>query len=252
MYEEERKIKILNQLNYETSVSVQELSNLLNVSSSTIRRDLTNMEKNGVIKRTHGGAMVVKDVADNLNYDSKKIKNYDLKIKIAQLAAKQIDDGDIISLNSSTITSLMPQFITAKNFTIITNSLNIATSLKTNEQCNLILLGGLYMKTAETIEGPMTVSQIKTMRYSKSFFGANGIDPTFGFSSASELESASKIATINQSTTSYFLCENTKFNRTSLHKICDLNKVTYLITDDEAKKEDIELYSTYLPILVAK
>lgn len=252
MFEEERQIQILNQLNKKSSMSVRQLSDILHVSPSTIRRDLTYMEKKGLIKRTHGGAMIMQSLSESLNYNSKKSSHYELKLKIAELAAQQIKDGDIVSLNSSTITSLMPQFITARNITIITNSLNIAQSLKNKEACELILLGGIYLNQAETIEGPMTVNQILTMKYNKSFIGANGIDIDFGFSSASELESASKMATIKQSTQTFFVCEHAKFDRSSLHKICSLNDANFLITDCHANPDTIEKYSKFISILIAK
>lgn len=252
MFEEERQIQIINSLYKNRTISVKEISKTLHVSPSTIRRDLKMLESKGLINRTHGGAMITEEVENNLNYSYKKTKNIELKLKIAKLAAQQIEDGDIISLNSSTITSLMPQFITAKDITIITNSINIIQSLKDKKSCNIIVLGGIYLNNAETIEGPTTVNQISSMKYNKSFIGANGIDINFGFSSASELESASKIATINQSSKTFFLCESTKFNRCALYKICSLNQAYALITDSSIDKNIYEDFSKHINIKIAQ
>ena len=194
MFEEERQIRIMNELTEHRSMSVADLARILNVSGSTIRRDLTSMEQNGLIRRTHGGAMVVEEVAENLSYDRRSSRDSELKEKIAAAAAGLIRDGETILLNSSSITSLMPRYMTARNLTVITNSIRIAQELKNRESWVLILLGGLYLKNAETIEGPTTVSQIQSMKYDKAFIGVNGVDRDFGLSTASELEAATKIA----------------------------------------------------------
>lgn len=251
MYEE-RKINILNKLNHDHITSVQDLSKLLNVSPATIRRDLATMEKSGLLSRTHGGAILNEEIADSLNYDQKRTKNYDLKIKIARFAAQMIQDGDVVSINSSTITSLMPQFIEAKNIIIVTNSINVAQGLKYHEDCNLILLGGTYMRKPESIEGATTVAQIKTMRFNKAFLGANGIDLSFGFSTASELEMSSKVAIIEQTKDVFFVCEHTKFDHCSVHHICDLSKVKALITDDQINIEKKKKYDTSIQIYMAR
>lgn len=248
---EERKINILNKLSLNHVTTVQELSDLLGVSPATVRRDLTAMEKSGLLIKTHGGAKLNEEVSDSLNYKKKQTSNYELKLKIAKKAAQLIEDGDIVSINSSTITSLMPRFITAKNITLVTNSLNIAYEMQNHENCNLIVLGGTYMSKAQTIEGATTVNQIKSMRYKKTFLGANGIDLTFGFSTASELEQASKIATIQQSNQTIFVCEHTKFDRCSLHKICNLEEAHTLITDSSVDKNTIDAYKSQINIILA-
>ena len=252
MFDKERHIQIINSLYKNHSISVNDIADKLHVSPSTIRRDLKELEKNGLVERTHGGAIIAQEVENNLNYNTKKTKNYDLKLKIAKMAAEEIKDGDIVLLNSSTITSLMPQFIKARNITVITNSINIIQNLKEKESCDVIVLGGIFLSNAETVEGPTTVNQILTMTYDKMFVGANGIDTNFGFSTASELESASKIAGINQSTETYFLCEHTKFNRCALYKICPLSSATYLITDNEVDQKIIDEYSKHLNIKIAE
>lgn len=250
MYEE-RKINILNKLSHNHITTVSELSNLLGVSPATVRRDLTTMENSGLLTKTHGGAILNEDVSDSLNYKKKQTKNYELKLKIAKKAAELINDGDIVSINSSTITSLMPQFITAQNITIVTNSLNIAYEMQSHDNCNLIILGGTYISKAQTIEGATTVNQIKNMRYKKAFLGANGIDLNFGFSTASELEQSSKIATMEQSDQTIFLCEHTKFNRCSLHKICNLKDAYTLITDSLVEEEVVEPYKVDINVILA-
>ena len=143
MFEEERQIRIMNELTEHRSMSVADLARILNVSGSTIRRDLTSMEQNGLIRRTHGGAMIVEEVAENLSYDRRSSRDSDLKEKIAAAAAGLIRDGETILLNSSSVTSLMPRYMTARNLTVITNSIRIAQELKTR-LCSIDGILGAY------------------------------------------------------------------------------------------------------------
>lgn len=232
MFEEERQIRIMNELSEHGSMTVAQLAQILQVSGSTIRRDLTGMEHKGLVKRTHGGAMIVEEVANSLSRDVRRARDADLKRKIARYAAGQIEDGDTVLLNSSSITEQMPGFLTARDITVITNSLYIARELSDRESCVLILLGGVYLKNAGTIEGPTTVNQLSGMKYDKVFIGVNGIDLEFGLSTASELEAATKIAALAQAKRSYCLCEHTKFGKTALYKLCALSAIDQVITDD--------------------
>lgn len=107
------------------------------------------------------------------------------------------------------------------------------------------------MRQPESVEGITTVNQIKSMRFKKAFLGANGIDIKFGFSTVSELEQASKIATIQQSEKTFFVCEHTKFNRCSLHKICDISKDITLITDCDVDEVIVDKYAQSINIIIS-
>ena len=252
MFEEERQIRIMNELSERRSVTVGELAAVLQVSGSTIRRDLTRMERKGLVKRTHGGAMVVVEVANSLSRSARRAKDSEIKGRIARHAAGLVADGETILLNSSSITERMPAFLTAKNITVITNSLYIARELSDREGCVLILLGGVYLKKAGTIEGPTTVNQIAGMRYDKVFIGVNGIDRQFGLSTASELEAATKIAALAQARESYCLCEHTKFEKTALYRLCPLEAVHCVITDAGLDPALLQAYREHTKVEIAR
>lgn len=252
MFEEERQIRIMNELTEQRTMLVGDLAAILGVSPSTVRRDLTSMEKKGLVKRTHGGAMIVEETDTNLSYVVRSSHNEKLKACIARCAAQQVKDGEVILLNSSSITSMMPRYLTAKNITVITNSLCIAQELQGRGSRVLILLGGMYLKNAQTIEGPTTVSQLMTMKYDKVFIGANGVDLEFGLSTASELEAATKIAAIGQAKESFCLCEHTKFEKTALYKLCPLEKIHCIITDAGLSDALRSAYAARTRLLIAR
>lgn len=252
MFEEERKIQILNILDREKSQTIAYLSNYFHVSPSTIRRDLTSMEEAGLIKRTHGGAILVEWLKEDMNFVQKKTKNYDLKNAIGKQAAGLVRDGEVIAINASTITTLMAEHLTAKNLTVVTNSLNILNVLREQSRYQIIVLGGIYMANAQTIEGLTTTDQIKQLNFNKTFLGANDVDLEFGISSAGELEAKSKIAMIHQSKEVFFLCEHTKFDRSSLFKISDLKDAAGVITDCQIESEVLVRYSGHANMIIAE
>ena len=252
MFEEERQIRIMNEMSEHRSMTVGELAAILRESGSTVRRALTRMEGKGLIRRTHGGAMVVEEVANSLSRNARRAKDGEIKGRIARCAAELVADGETILLNSSSITERMPAFLTAKNITVITNSLYIARELSEREACVLILLGGVYLKKVGTIEGPTTVGQITGMKYDKAFIGVNGIDRQFGLSTASELEAATKIAALAQARQSYCLCEHTKFEKTALYKLCPLENIHCVITDAGLDPELLRAYREHTQIKIAR
>lgn len=250
MNHKERQLKILNLLDEEKEVTVEELAETFSVSASTIRRELNDMNKLGLIIRTHGGALAQVNKNDEiLDHTKRKYHNYHEKMEIAKKAASYIKDNDFVFLHSSSITDLMPPFLKNKNISIATNSLNIAINLKDSESCQLILVGGNYFKYAEAIEGSMTVKQLRTMHFNKAFLGANGVDLHMGFSTMTEFELSSKVATVEVSDETFFLCEHQKFGRKSAFQIVPLESVDHIITDSKLPDETYKKYSTACHII---
>ena len=223
MFEEERKISILNKIQSDGKVSVSVLARKYNVSESTIRRDLTSLENSGFIKRTHGGAIL--QGAANKDYFYNEKKNFYLseKKEMARVAASLVRPGSTIFLGTSTTTNLM----------------NV---LSQHSDYNLVIIGGNYIKSARTIEGMTSLEQISKLHFTQAFLGANGIDLEFGLSTSSDIEANSKSAVMKNSSEVYYLCEPAKFNRISAYKISDLNQVTGIITDASL---DVDIRATY-------
>ena len=142
MFAEERHEIINNLLAEGGSVKVTELSEQLNVSEATIRRDLQEMEEKKLLKRTHGGAIRIEDTNFEPTFVDKKNKKHEEKVAIGKYAAKLINDGDTIIVDSGTTTLEIARNITAKNVTVITNSIDIAAELSNKEDIELIVTGG--------------------------------------------------------------------------------------------------------------
>jgi len=160
-------------------VEVNDLSETLDVSKVTIRKDLTHLEDRGILHRQHGYAVLNSE--DDLNY--RLAVNYDVKKRIAKEAAKEIEDDDTIMIESGSTCALLAEIIATerKNVTIITNSSFIASYIRKNEGVNLILLGGEYQKKSQVSIGPITEQVVSHFHVDKLFIGIDGIDKERGF-----------------------------------------------------------------------
>lgn len=143
MFAEERQQKILELLEKNSSTKVKELARMFDVSESTIRRDLQDMEEKGLLKRTHGGAVRIKKMIFEPTFKEKEDKSQKEKLIIAKTAASLIEDNDTIILDSGTTTLGIARCLEAKDITVITNSIDIASELSERDDIELVITGGL-------------------------------------------------------------------------------------------------------------
>ena len=173
MLGEERQQAILAAVEQRHSVSVQELMQLLDISESTIRRDLNALDKEGRLVKVHGGAMAiggsfhVKD--DAVEY--RKEINREEKIEIARYAAALIKDQDVVYMDAGTTTELMIDYITAKNVIFVTNSFAHAKHLSQKGYTTYIL-GGEFKPVTEAIVGEEAIISLDKYNFTKGFWGA--------------------------------------------------------------------------------
>ena len=250
MYDDERKMSILNTIQARGSVNVANLAKKYSVSESTIRRDLSSLEKSGFVKRTHGGAIPIESSLTEYDYNAKKTLHSKEKEIIAKKVANMIKNNSTIFLGTSTATNILSCYLTAKGLTIVTNSLDVANIISKRSDYNLIILGGNYINTARTIEGMTSINQIQQMHFNQAFLGANGIDVNFGISTTSDLEARSKFAVSQNSSEGYYLCDASKFDRISQYKVSNLSEITAIVTDPSISTDIKEKYDKHCNIII--
>lgn len=177
LFAEERQAQILKTLKAEHKVFVPALCELFDVSPVTIRNDLNYMQEKGLLKRTHGGAVLKSKIGYEENVAEKLSKNQRQKEKIAELAVSYVEDGDIIALDTGTTMLAFAKKLTEKkNLTIVTNDLNIAAYFDSNkEDITVILLGGVLRKKHGCTLGGMTLNGLEGLRVDKCFLATNGL-----------------------------------------------------------------------------
>lgn len=217
MLTQERHALILEKLEKESVVYVNDLVNLLDASESTIRRDLTYLNKAGLLKKVHGGATVL----DNKFLSTKDFKievrqeiNKEDKLAIAKFAASLIEDDDFVYIDSGTTTDLMIDFIEAKEATFVTNGIGHAKKL-IHKNFTTYILGGELKLTTEAIVGIEAINSLKKYNFTKGFFGTNGIHVESGLTTPDIREGMVKEEALKRSKTSYILADKAKFDEVS-------------------------------------
>ena len=232
MFAEERQERIFQIVNQRSSVRVSELSDELDISEVTIRRDLDELQRQKRIIRTHGGAMSTYSAGKGKTYSQHAAREVDLKQKIAKAAYDMIQDDDTILLdNSSTVNEVVKLIAHGdkKNLRIITTSLVAPSMLEHAENCTVQIVGGEVNFKYQSVEGSSACRFIRGIRVDKSFVGINGVDEQFGFSTPRYADADIKNDILHSAHCSIILADHTKLGKTFLAHVDAPN---YLITDE--------------------
>ncbi|ENY99703.1 hypothetical protein HMPREF1092_02839 [Clostridium thermobutyricum] len=236
----DRHSKILKLLTENKKVEVTKLSELLDVSQVTIRKDLINLENKGLIIREHGFATL--NSSDDIN--NRLAYNYEIKGRIAQIASELVNDGETIMIESGSCCALLALEIakTKKDITIITNSAFISEYIRKYPNIKIILLGGEYQKESQVMVGPITKSCVQNFFVDKLFIGTDGFSKNSGFTGKDYMRSETVRDMANQANNVIILTESTKFSQKGVVNLITIDLISSVITDENIPKE----YEDYL------
>lgn len=243
----ERCQYIISEIDKHGYIKLQDICHKLNVSESTVRRDLQQLETDGELVRVHGGAQSIQSLKVEANLEEKFSLNTPNKIAVAKAAANLIKPNNVIFLDAgSTTFAMIPYLKLVNNLTVVTNGVNHALSLSEND-IRTIVIGGQVKANTKAIVGADSIKSIKNLQFDLVFLGINSINNKFGFSTPDPEEAAVKLAAIHQSRQTYVLADKSKFNQVSFIKVADLNQAT--IITDKLPVTDSESYKTQTKIL---
>ncbi|MBE5734680.1 MAG: DeoR/GlpR transcriptional regulator [Clostridiales bacterium] len=241
----ERQEEILEILNRNKSATVEELASELYVSGATIRRDLRSMEKQGLIKRSHGGAMPFKSSAEESAFAIREQENTSAKRAMANLAVKLIKNGDSVFLDSSTTVGVtIPLFNNFNYLSVTTTGLRNALLLSQTNNIKIYIAGGLIQNHSNSITGTDTMDYISRIHADISLISCSGLDLVNGFTDASIEQAKLKQQMRKNSTKVAMLCDSTKFNKTFLCTDFHFDDIDYLITEKTPPIEYVEKIAT--------
>lgn len=235
MLTEERQAEIVRLVNSSGVVSVQDLVQYLDISESTVRRDLLALDQEGLLKRIHGGAKAVDCPAYEADMESLQEKysfHMLAKRRIAQYAAGLIQKSDFVYIDAGSTTEQMAEFLIDSEATFVTNSLPTAQKLGRNGVKVYILPGRVKEKT-EAIVGSEMRSMLTRYHFTKGFFGTNGISLSEGCTTPDEEEAACKHAAVKQCRQRYILADTSKFGLSSHITFASLEDVVILTTEPQ-------------------
>lgn len=242
MYPIERQQKIVEIVQTQHVVKHAELTEILDISMETLRRDIQVLVKQGIVEKFYGGIKEVKQPLTETIIEQRMVSQLDEKVAIARACAELIQEGDCIFLDSGSSTYQISKFIqNKKNLTVITNSLPIAMELL-HTSVEIILLGGKVRHSEKSILAYDFLLQYNLLNISKAFICTSGISLKNGLSDYSFEEVITRRNIINIAQTIYVVADHTKFERDVAVKVCPLSDVNYFITDTNLKDAVYEQY----------
>lgn len=209
------------------------LAELLNVSESTVRRDLELMEEQGVLERTRGGAILNQHIRAEAEYIQRAQRFIEEKRLIGKASAALLEPGDVVFMNSGTTTAQVIQHISGvPNVTVITNNTFPLTEAR-DLDFELVVIGGTYLPLSKSIIGPFTSDNINRLYATKCFIGVEGISLKYGCTVSTFAESEI-IRTMVEHTQEQVIivADHTKWGSVSNHLIARIDQMHTLVTDD--------------------
>jgi DeoR/GlpR family transcriptional regulator of sugar metabolism len=245
MFIEERHRKILETLKSKGRISVEEIRAEFEVSAESARRDLRLMEEQGLLKRTHGGAISQRQVAGpgrpknhTVREMQKVLPNY---MAIAKKALTLIHENDVVFLAGSSIGYFMAQNIPELPLTVVTNTLDIAEVLRTKETIRVLFCGG-ELNDKGSCFGDFTLDMIRRLRFDCAFITSASISARFGLSIQLGYWPGILNAVMDSAKKTVGLFPTEKIGFESVRKICGADRLDVLITDWDAPEEELRLF----------
>jgi len=241
MLNEERRRAILEILNREGRVLVKDLAVQFATSQVTIRKDLEVLHSQGLIYRTHGGALPVRAEAllDPSLREKEKLHRRE-KLRIGEAAARLIKEGQSVVLDSGTTTTAVARALRDhRNLTVITNAVNIAAELA-GTPIEVILTGGTLRENSFSLVGPLAEDTLRHLSADVLFLGVDGFDVHFGLTTPNLLEAKVNRVMVEIARRTVVVCDSSKFGRRSLSLIAPASAVHQTITDSRIPKSDLK------------
>ena len=232
----QRQLEIIDLLQTEDKVSVSELTQRFGVSLVTVRQDLKKLEDQGVLKRTHGGAIPVDNGYDT---STRMWNNYEQKLRIAQRAASMVSDGETVIVETGSTCSLLARELASKRgVTVITNSVFLCNFVRRCPALDVVLLGGSFQHDAEANVGPLTKLGLAQFSVDKCFIGADAISEEKGVSTIN-LFRAEVVRSMSESAGKMIvLTTSDKIGGSAVASVFPLDHLHTLITDTDIKPAD--------------
>ncbi len=237
----ERRKFILDNIFQNGFVRVADLADALQVTQTTIRKDLTFLEGQGLLYRAYGSALPTTAQVMDISLNTKKLINFKKKQKIAAKAISMLQENDSIIMGAGSTLEVMAELLKPKGrLNVVTPAVNVSMALGDMSGVSVMQLGGILYGNSLCVIGSETKNQLKNLHCSKMFFGVDGIDPEFGVTCATMEEAELLNQMTKISGTVIVLADSSKIGYKGFGGICGCEDLNILITDsgisDEARK----------------
>src|SRR6478736_484647 len=237
-----RQRELLNYIRAYGAGSVNEMARLLGVSTSTVRRDLNELQERGLIERVHGGAAHVSDDVEPLR-PLREVAFAEEKRRIGQAAARHVSDNSTVLITGGTTTEAMLPFLgTVSGLTVLTNSLSVVNRVSQYSDIAIIVLGGVLRRQEMSLLGHLTIAGLDEFGIDQVFTGAFGIDPEIGVTGTNLNETQTDRSLISSARELILLADHSKLSQRGPARLVPTSAITTLLTDDAADAGIIERF----------
>ncbi|WP_226580406.1 DeoR/GlpR family DNA-binding transcription regulator [Halobacillus litoralis] len=245
----ERHQLIIKTVKNDQTTSLKRLVEVTGASESTIRRDLDQLEQQGLLRRVHGGASLISSASEEPAMREKVTKSQKEKRLIARYASSMVQPGDCIFIDAGSTTFEMIPFLKQKDIIVVTNGLDHLQAL-TEYNIKTYVLGGLIKSRTGAVVGAGAVQNLQQYRFDHCFMGVNGITIQDGYTTPDPEEAAIKQMTLQLSRKRYILADHSKFGNVAFTKFGDIQSAAILTNyegpeiNDFANKTNIKVVTT--------
>lgn len=238
MLKSTRLSQIRQLVNSNGHVTVQQLNQLLNVSEATIRRDLDELSQDGLVNRTHGGAVKVERVDREPPIFLRQSEFEAEKQRIGHLAASLVEEGQTIYLGSgTTVHEIARNLRCVPDLTVITNAINVVNELVNCENIELVVIGGMLRQSELSMVGHIAEAAIKELRADKMFMGMRGVSPEHGFTGDYLPEATTDRSILGIAPVNIIVADHSKLGQVSTVFLAPITAAQVLVTDKDAPQE---------------
>ena len=255
MLASQRQELILSEIRARGAARVADLVARLDVSDMTIRRDIAELSRRGLVRRVHGGAVDARHAAHEPGFRAKRDLATTEKSAIARAAVEHITPGGAIALSAGTTTHLLAQLVaddqTLRPLTVVTNSLPAAEALhRPDDHALTVILTGGTRTPSDALVGPAAIRSLEALHVDVVFLGVHGLDPEAGLTTPNILEAQTDRALIASARQTVVLADRSKWGEVGLSRIADLTDVDVLICDDGLADDAAEVLQDRVGSLV--
>lgn len=242
LFAHERRSKILEILQKQQRATVKELSKTLGVSEATLRTDLSALEKEGLLIRTHGGAMIDNRIPSEKSFSERERRNRHEKILIGRKALELVENNQCILLDASSTALELARALkqTSMRLTVVTNGITTALELKDNPSITVILIGGTLRVNSVAVEGILGRQILEQIHVDTMFASASGFTIQEGLTDFNVYEVELKKLMVASADKLVALLDHTKIGKSSIAQFAEPSDIDILITDNKTPPEQIE------------
>jgi DeoR/GlpR family transcriptional regulator of sugar metabolism len=236
MLARQRQARIVEEVRRHGGARVSDLTTLLDVSDMTVRRDLEELDRQGLLQKVHGGAVLPSNSAEEPGFEAKSLRERREKGALAEVAARLVRPGQALAISAGTTTRALATALSAvPGLTVVTNSVRVAEAFGAGGQ-TVVLTGGIRTPS-DALVGPVADAAIRSLHVDVLFLGVHGMDPAAGFTTPNLAEAETNRAFLGHAQKVIVVADHTKWRTVGLCSFGPLSAADVLVTDDGIDRE---------------